>query len=118
MPPSEAAHISRLVSAGAYAELRDRLRGADLARLARSWPRLKPLHKLVAFKLMNAAAAADFFALLPGAERYFLCCGFPAASIAPILENAAPPERRLFVQLPAPLRKRLLAGLTREALAR
>ncbi|MDD5658077.1 MAG: hypothetical protein PHF00_12575 [Elusimicrobia bacterium] len=108
------ARVAELAGAGAYGELRAFLRGADLALLARGWRRLEPLHKLVAFKLMSAAAALELFARLPYEERYFLYCGLPAASIAPILERAAPAERRLFVQLPAPLQRRMFESLARE----
>jgi len=95
------ARVSDLIHAGAYAELRARLAAADRGELARSWPRLEPLHKLVAFKLMDAVSALAFYRRLPYREKYFLFCGFPLNSIAPVLEGAPPALRRLFVQLPA-----------------
>lgn len=110
--------VARLIAVGDYAGLRAQLRGADPALLARLWPRLQPLHKLVAFKLMNAAAAMDFFKRLPYDERYFLFCGFAPVCIAPVLEGVPPGSRRLFVRLPAPFQKRMLDDLLREVPAR
>lgn len=83
-----------------YARLRQALGACDPAVLARLWPSLRPLEKLVFFKLMDASAAMDFYARLPFQEKYFLFCGFPLQSIAPILEEAGAFQRRLFVQLP------------------
>lgn len=83
-----------------YARLRLALGACDPVALARRWPRLRPLEKLVFFKLMDASAAMDFYARLSFREQYFLFCGFPLQSISPILEEADASQRRLFVQLP------------------
>jgi len=83
-----------------YAALEKSLAEADLAELAASWSALAPMRKLVAFKLLDAPRALELYEKLPFAERYFLLCGFPLQSIAPILEKLSPLERRLFVQLP------------------
>jgi len=109
------ARVSDLIHAGAYAELRARLAAADRGELARSWPRLEPLHKLVAFKLLAAAGALDFYRRLPYREKYFLLCGFPLGSIAPVLENAPPGARRLFVRLPVRFYERMFRELARGA---
>lgn len=105
--------IRELAGTGAYAELRSWLARADRADLARGWPRLKPLHKLIAFKLMDAASALDFYRRLPYEEKYFLFSGFPAAAIAPVLEDSPPSVRRLFVQLPAKFHGVMLQDLAR-----
>jgi len=101
-----------LAAAGAYGELRPWLARADQEDLARCWPRLEPLHKLIAFKLMDAASALDFFRRLPYKERYFLFSGFPLQSIAPVIADAPASVRRLFVQLPAGFYGTMLRELT------
>jgi Mg/Co/Ni transporter MgtE len=106
--------VARLIRAGAFASLRDWLRRADRAELARLWPRLAPLHKLAAFKLMDAVSALAFYRGLPYRERYFLFCGFPLQSIAPLIADAPASARRLFVQLPAKSQGAMLADLGQE----
>jgi hypothetical protein len=110
-----AERIGALIKSGAYGDLRVWLAAADRPALAHDWPRLTLLHKLVAFKLMDAASALAFYQLLPYQERYFLFSGFPLNSIAPVLEDAAPSLRRLFVQLPAKFHGVMLQGLARAA---
>lgn len=103
--------MREMAEAGAYAQLRSWLARADLAALARDWSGLDAMHKLIAFKLMNAAQALDFYRRLPAAEKYFLFCGFSLNAIAPILEDAPASVRRLFVQLPAKFQAFMLREL-------
>jgi hypothetical protein len=110
-----AATVQALAGAGAYGELRPWLARADRAELARCWPRLGPLHKLIAFKLLDAASALAFYRLLPSQERYFLFSGFPLQSIAPVIAEAPASVRRLFVQLPAKFYGIMLRELTSAA---
>ena len=107
--------IGVLIKSGAYGDLRVWLAAADRPALAQDWPRLAPLHKLIAFKLMDAASALAFFRLLPYQERYFLFSGFSLQSIAPVIAEAPASVRRLFVQLPAKFHEIMLQGLAREA---
>ncbi|MBI5239534.1 MAG: hypothetical protein HY926_03615 [Elusimicrobia bacterium] len=106
--------VAGFVRTGEYARLRAWLAQADRKELARAWPRLAPLHKLAAFKLMDAASALDFYRVLPYRERYFLFSGFPLQSIAPLLFDAPAATRRLFVQLPARFYGDMLEDLVRE----
>lgn len=92
--------LRTLLRARDYAALEPELAAAALPALAKAWPALEPMEKLVAFKLLGAARALELYALLPFAERYFLLGGFPLQSIAPVLEGLGPLERRRFVQLP------------------
>ncbi|MDD5629280.1 MAG: hypothetical protein PHU21_09460 [Elusimicrobia bacterium] len=113
-----AGRIDAAIESGAYGDLRAWLAAADRPGLARDWPRLRPLRKLIAFKLMDAASALEFYRRLPEGEKYFLFCGFPLAAIAPVLEGAPPSLRRLFVQLPADFCGLMLRELTRPGPAR
>ena len=106
--------IAGFIRSGSYAGLRAWLAGADRGELARAWPRLRPLHKLAAFKLMDAASALQFYRALPYRERYFLFSGFPLQSIAPLIADAPASARRLFVQLPARFAGAMLEDLGQE----
>ena len=103
--------VKALAEAGDYAQLRQWLARADRQALARGWTGLEPMHKLVAFKLMDAASAMDFFDRLPYREKYFLFSGFGIDSIAPVISGAPPSVRRLFVSLPARFYKTMLQRL-------
>ena len=107
--------IGGFARAGAYGELRAWLAQADREDLARGWPRLAPLHKLIAFKLMDAVSALAFYRRLPYREKYFLFSGFPLQSIAPVIAEAPASVRRLFVQLPAKFHGLMLQELGRAA---
>ena len=113
MPTRGTQRIGALIKSGAYCGLRVWLAAADRPALAQDWPRLKPLHKLIAFKLMDAASALAFYRLLPYKERYFLFSGFPLQSIAPVIAEAPASVRRLFVQLPANFHAVMLQELAR-----
>lgn len=103
--------LEALIERKDYGGLRRALAEADRETLAEAWPRFRPLEKLVLFKLMDAPAALEFYRGLPFKERYFLLCGFPLNSIAPVLEEASPAERRLFVQLPREFYDRMFRQL-------
>jgi hypothetical protein len=115
MRADSAGTVRALAGAGSYGELRCWLAQADREDLARGWPRLEPLHKLVAFKLMDAVSALAFYRRLPYRERYFLFSGFPLQSIAPVVADAPACVRRLFVQLPAKFHGLMLQELARPA---
>lgn len=87
---------------------------ANLAELAIAWPKLKPLQKLTLFKLLDAPRALEFYARLPFDEKYFLLCGFPLQSIAPVLEGLSSADRRRFVQLPREFYDRMFRQLVSE----
>lgn len=106
---------AELIRVRDYAGLRAWLKSADRARLARGWARLEPLHKLVAFKLLDAASAMEFYRVLPFREKYFLLSGFPLDAIAPVLESAPAAARRQFVRLPAEFAALMFRELARGA---
>lgn len=97
-----------------YAALRRVLAETDQDELTAAWSDFLPLEKLVLFKLMDAPAALKFYRGLPFKERYFLLCGFSINSIAPVLEEAGPAERRLFVQMPRQFYDRMFRQLLSE----
>ena len=92
--------LKELLEARDYASLEPELGGCPLPALAAAWPKLSPMQKLVAFKLLDAPRALELYGLLVFEDRYHLLCGFPHQSIAPVLEALPPSERRRFVQLP------------------
>ena len=106
--------IEVLLHGNKYAELEKLMAEINLERLERFWPRFKPLEKLVLFKLLDAPRAMDFYGLLPFREKYYLLCGFPLNTIAPILESLKPSQRRLFVQLPRKFYDRMFRQLVSE----
>jgi Mg/Co/Ni transporter MgtE len=95
-----AVKIEALLRAKDYAALEKQLSALPLKELAAAWPRLGRLDKLVVFKLLDAPRALELYGLLPFDEKYYLLCGFPLQSIAPVLEDLALAQRRHFVQLP------------------
>jgi hypothetical protein len=101
----------RLLDEKDYAALESSLADADLPKLAGLWPQFTQLHKLILFKLMDAPRALELYGLLPFKEKYFLLCGFPLNSIAPVLEALSPLERRHFVQLPREFYDRMFRQL-------
>jgi len=103
------------LQAGNYVELKNFLGGPERSRLSSSWPGFKPLEKLILFKLMEIPQAMEFYESLSFQERYFLFCGFPLDSIAPILENLDPTQRRLFRQWPREFYDRMFRSLIAEA---
>lgn len=107
--------IGTLADRADYAALKALATAADRAELVEVWDKLKPMDKLVVFKLMSAPAALEFYDRLSFREKYFLLCGFPLASIAPVLEAAGPAERRLFVQLPREFYDRMFRRLLAES---
>lgn len=106
--------LEDLMKSGGYAELRARLATVDRAELERAWAQFKPMEKLVLFKLMDAPAAYQFYSGLSFREKYYLLCGFPLNSIAPVLEAAGPEQKRLFVQLPREFYDRMFRQLVSE----
>ncbi len=106
-----AAALSRLIGAKDYAGLESSLASAALADVAQLWTQLEPMQKLVCFKVMDAPRALELYDALSFNEQYFLLCGFPLQSIAPVLEGLSPMERRVFVQLPRDFYDRMFRRL-------
>lgn len=106
--------IESLLKSRAYVELEQELASADLSELAGVWPKFGPMSKLVLFKLLDAARALEFYSCLPLKEKYYLLCGFPLSSIAPVLEDLSPVQRRLFVSLPKESYNRMFQQLVSE----
>ena len=107
----EAEEITRLCRERDYAGLETLLADAELAVLLKFWPRLPPLDRLVAFKLLDAGRALEFYTLAPFKEKYFLFSGFSVNSIAPVLEDLPPLERRRFTPLPREFYDRMFRKL-------
>ncbi len=108
-----AERIEALTERADYAALKELAARVDRVELLEAWEKLKPMDKLVVFKLMNAPAALEFYESVSFREKYFLLCGFPLQSIAPLLE--APAERRLFVSLPREFYDRMFRRLLAES---
>ena len=104
----------KLLQAADYARLSLALRDADLRALAGAWARFAPLEKLVLFKLLDPPRALEFYARLAFRDRYDLLCGFPLNSIAPVLEDLPPAQRRPFKQLPRECYDRMFRLLASE----
>lgn len=114
MATVEYSRIETLLKNRAYVELEQVVADAELAELAALWPQFGPMSKLVLFKLMDASRAMDFYESLPLKEKYYLLCGFPLSSIAPVLEALSPVQRRLFVCLPKESYNRMFQQLVSE----
>jgi hypothetical protein len=56
----------------------------------------------------------QLYAALPMKEKYYLLCGFPLQSIAPVLENLTTAQKRHFVQLPRENYDRMFRQLVSE----
>jgi Mg/Co/Ni transporter MgtE len=94
-----------------YPALKSRLAEGDLADLEHVWEDLKPLEKLVYFKLLEPERAMEFYGRLDFHERYYLLTAFDLNSIAPVLEGLPEDARSLFVSLEPPYYNRMLQGL-------
>lgn len=108
-----AAQVSRLLEAKDYAGLESALAGAPLADVAQLWSQLEPMQKLVCFKVMDAPRALELYEALSFDDQYFLLCGFPLQSIAPVLQGLTPAQRRSFVSLPRDFYDRMFRRLVR-----
>ena len=107
--------VKKLLGEKDYVALERRLSEVQLAPLAALLPALEPMQKLVVFKLLDAVRAMELFAALPFDEKYFLFCGFPMQSIAPVLEGLTPAQLRSFVQLPREDSERMFRQLLAES---
>ena len=114
MATVEYRRLELLLKDSDYAELEKVVARADLEELAVIWPQFGAMSKLVLFKLMDAHRALEFYASLAMKEKYYLLCGFPLQSIAPVLESLKPAERRVFVQLPREFYDRMFKLLVTE----
>ena len=101
----------KLIASRRYLRLSAALSGENLGNLAGLWPGLKPVEKLVLFKLMESKPAMELYRALPFEEKYFLLLGHPAGSVAPAIEGLAPAVRRLFAEKPEGFYDRMLTFL-------
>ncbi|MBI5882512.1 MAG: hypothetical protein HZB91_05345 [Elusimicrobia bacterium] len=88
--------------------LRHAISSSGTEELAALFPGLAPMEKLACFKLMKYETAVAMFQRLSFSERYFLLCGFPLQSIAPLLSGLDGWQRTLFHESPPVLFDRLL----------
>lgn len=116
MPPrsEKIRQLGRLFEEKSYSELKKALAAMDDEPLASAWPQLGPLEKLAFFKLMDPPRALAFYGGLSFKEKYFLLCGFPLNSIAPLLEGLEAGQRRLFHQMPRDFYDRMFRQLVSE----
>jgi hypothetical protein len=98
----------KLISARRYARLSASLSRARAEDLVPSWMKLRPLEKLVLFKLMDTEPALALYCALPFEEKYFLLLGHPTDSVAPMIEGLPPDVRRLFTRKPVGFYDRML----------
>ena len=87
------------------------LAGEALETPRRAWKELKPMEKVVLFKLMEPKPAMRFYDALPPDEKYFLFTAFDPGSIAPITEDLSPRLRSLFHRLTEECYEHMLRGL-------
>lgn len=95
--------------------LRRKLGSMDTRALAAAYAGLAPMERLVMFKLLAPAAALSLCRCLAPAEVYFLLCGFPLHSIAPVLDGLEGWQRASFHEGPRGLHDEmlgLLSGMT------
>ena len=114
IPSEDCRLIEGLLQRADYLELEKIVADVNLKKLAEAWPNFKPLDKLVLFKLLDAPRAMDFYGSLGFKEKYYLLCGFPLSTIAPVLEKLSAAERRVFVQLPREFYDRMFRQLISE----
>lgn len=105
------ATVLSLIRKRTYAQAKELLGRVDFRLLASEWPAFRPIEKLLAFKLMEPGRASEYFAVLPFEDKYFLYCGAPLETIAPILEDLPAPQRRLFHQLPRGFAEKMFRNL-------
>lgn len=98
----------RLLERSDYAGLKANLGSCDLSSLVSDWAALKPMEKLVLFKLMEPARAMELYGGLDFDDKYFLLNGFSLESISPVLERLSDRERSLFSPMPAACYDRML----------
>lgn len=100
-----------LIASGRYLDLKRLLEKYSATSLLSEWENLKPLERLVVFKLLTLPKALEFYAQVDDSEKYFLFCGLDPQSIAPVLENLSDRERGLFVEIPKNFADDMLAML-------
>jgi Mg/Co/Ni transporter MgtE len=110
----DARRLSKLLSARDFAAVDAALAAASIDELAQAWPDLLPMDQLVAFKLLDAPRGLELYSAVAFKDKYFLLCGFPLQSIAPVLEGLSPEDRRRFVQLPRDFYDKMFRRLVSE----
>ncbi len=107
--------LKELASRGSYSELKRLLGGMALEELAARWGDFSASERLVLFKLLDAARAEEFWALVSFEERYFLLMAQPLEALGPALEKTEPSSRRLFHELPRPTAERMSREMISQA---
>ncbi len=103
--------LSSLTTSARYSDLKRLLERYSTSSLISEWKSLKPLERLVVFKLLALPKALEFYAQVDDSEKYFLFCGLGTQPIAPVLENLSDRERGLFVEIPKNIADDMLAAL-------
>ena len=88
--------IRALLKKRRYQTLKDFLSTTSAGDIAALWMPLEPMEKLAAFKLLDGAKAMALYGRLSFEERYFLFCGFPLETLAPILEDMSEKDKKIF----------------------
>ncbi len=109
------ATLVSLIASGRYLDLKRLLEKYSTSSLLVEWKKLKPLERLVVFKLLTVPKALEFYSQVDESDKYFLFCGLGTQSIAPILENLSDRERGLFVEIPKNFADDMLAALKERA---
>ena len=85
------AELRRFAHRRDYAALKRRLADSCLEEVAEAWIGLSPIEKILAFRLLGAKRAMEFFTGLDFHQKYFLLTAFDLNSLAPVIEDL--PER-------------------------
>ena len=104
-----------LIVDGRYADLKRLLDKEPMDSLLSQWKNLKPLERLVVFKLLSVGKALELYGKVDHAEKYFLFCGLGPQAIAPVLENLSDRDRGLFVEIPKNFADDMIAALSKVA---
>ncbi len=103
--------FSSLIEQNRYADLKRLLEQEPISSILSEWKNLKPLERLVVFKLLPVDKALELYGKLDDSEKYFLFCGLGPQSIAPILENLSDRDRSLFIEIPKNFAEDMMAAL-------
>ncbi len=103
--------LASLIDQGRYADLKRLLEQEPISSILSEWKNLKPLERLVVFKLLSVDKALELYRKADEAEQYFLFCGLGSQTIAPILENLSDRERSLFIEIPKNFAEDMMAEL-------
>lgn len=112
--PSAVERCRRLIGGKDYASLKAQVASMDNGGLLAVWRRLRPLERLLLFKLLPAGRAMNLFEALDFEQKYFLFCGFDRGAIAPSLEGLPKRIKASFTSLPESCYDEMLRLLAQE----